>query len=137
MGSPMRDSIPGLRDHALSWRQMLNHWAIQTSQPFFYLYSDSLFSIFLKDFNMLLLLFLSFFHSSNILFSLRCKCVYFLSLFLNSTIVNIQCYIHFGVYIISFHAHFLFRFSHCDPLQTGFYVFLIHLHHSLRTSSLY
>ena len=29
--NPMRDSIPGLRDHALSQRQMLNHWATQVS----------------------------------------------------------------------------------------------------------
>ena len=28
-GSPMRDSIPGPRDHDLSQRQMLNHWATQ------------------------------------------------------------------------------------------------------------
>ena len=30
-GSPMRDSTSGLQDHALSWRQMLNCWAIQAS----------------------------------------------------------------------------------------------------------
>ena len=30
-GSPMWDSIPGLWDHTLSWRQMLNHWATQPS----------------------------------------------------------------------------------------------------------
>ena len=30
-GSPMWDSIPGLQDHALSRRQMLNHWATQAS----------------------------------------------------------------------------------------------------------
>ena len=29
VGSPMWDSIPGLRDHALSQRQMLNHGATQ------------------------------------------------------------------------------------------------------------
>ena len=29
--SPMWDLIPGPRDHALSWRQMLNHWATQVS----------------------------------------------------------------------------------------------------------
>ena len=28
----MRDSIPGLQDQALSWRQTLNHWATQGSQ---------------------------------------------------------------------------------------------------------
>ena len=28
-GSPMQDSIPGPRDHALSWRQTLNRWATQ------------------------------------------------------------------------------------------------------------
>ena len=28
-GSPMRDSIPGPRDHDLSQRQTLNHWATQ------------------------------------------------------------------------------------------------------------
>ena len=28
-GSPMWDSIPGPRDHGLSQRQMLNHWATQ------------------------------------------------------------------------------------------------------------
>ena len=28
-GSPMRDLIPGLQDHALSQRQTLNHWATQ------------------------------------------------------------------------------------------------------------
>ena len=27
VGSPMWDSIPGLRDHTLSQRQILNHWA--------------------------------------------------------------------------------------------------------------
>ena len=31
-GSPMWDSIPGLWDHNLSWRQMLNCWATQASQ---------------------------------------------------------------------------------------------------------
>ena len=31
-GSLMWDSIPGLQGHALSWRQMLNHWATQASQ---------------------------------------------------------------------------------------------------------
>ena len=30
-GSPMWDLIPGLQDHALSRRQMLDHWATQTS----------------------------------------------------------------------------------------------------------
>ena len=30
-GSLMQDSILGLWDHALSWRQMLNHWATQLS----------------------------------------------------------------------------------------------------------
>ena len=30
-GSPMRDSIPGPRDHDLSQRQTLNRWAPQTS----------------------------------------------------------------------------------------------------------
>ena len=30
-GSPMWDSIPGLQDHDMSQRQMLNHWATQTS----------------------------------------------------------------------------------------------------------
>ena len=30
--SPMKDSIPGLRDHDLSWRQTFNHWAAQASQ---------------------------------------------------------------------------------------------------------
>ena len=30
--SPMWDLIPGLRDHTLSWRQPLNHWATQASQ---------------------------------------------------------------------------------------------------------
>ena len=30
-GSPMWDSIPGLQDHTLGWRQMLNHWATQVS----------------------------------------------------------------------------------------------------------
>ena len=29
VGSPMQNSIPGLWDHALSPRQMLNHWATQ------------------------------------------------------------------------------------------------------------
>ena len=28
-GSPMQDSIPGLRDHCLSQRQTLNSWATQ------------------------------------------------------------------------------------------------------------
>ena len=31
-GSPMWDSIPGPRDHALSQRQMLHHWATQAPQ---------------------------------------------------------------------------------------------------------
>ena len=31
VGSLMRDSVPGLQDHTLSWRQMLNHWATQAS----------------------------------------------------------------------------------------------------------
>ena len=31
-GSLMWDSIPGLQDHALSQRQMLNHWATKASQ---------------------------------------------------------------------------------------------------------
>ena len=31
VGSPMWDSIPGLRDHALNQWQMLNHWATQAS----------------------------------------------------------------------------------------------------------
>ena len=30
-GGLMWDSIPALCDHALSWRQTLNHWAIQAS----------------------------------------------------------------------------------------------------------
>ena len=30
-GSLMWDPIPGPRDHNLSWRQMLNHWATQGS----------------------------------------------------------------------------------------------------------
>ena len=29
--SPMWDSIPGLRNHALNWKQTLNHWATQMS----------------------------------------------------------------------------------------------------------
>ena len=35
--SPMWDSIPGPRDHTLSWRQTLNHWATRhpTSEQFF------------------------------------------------------------------------------------------------------
>ena len=33
--SPMRDLIPGPQDHALSWKQMLNHWAIQASLLYF------------------------------------------------------------------------------------------------------
>ena len=35
-GSPMWDLIPGLRDHALSQRQMLNHWATQASHDFIF-----------------------------------------------------------------------------------------------------
>ena len=31
-GSLMQDSIPGPRDHDLSWRQTLNHWATQVPQ---------------------------------------------------------------------------------------------------------
>ena len=31
-GPPMWDLIPGFQDHALSLRQMLNHWATQASQ---------------------------------------------------------------------------------------------------------
>ena len=30
--SPMWDLIPGPRDHTVSWRQMLNHWATQVSR---------------------------------------------------------------------------------------------------------
>ena len=30
-GSLMQDLIPGPRDHDLSWRQTLNHWAIRVS----------------------------------------------------------------------------------------------------------
>ena len=33
-GSPMWDWIPGLRDHDLTWRQILNHWATQASSSF-------------------------------------------------------------------------------------------------------
>ena len=33
-GGLMWDSIPGLQDHALSWRQALNHWATQASHDF-------------------------------------------------------------------------------------------------------
>ena len=32
-GSLMWDSIPGLQDHVLSWRQALNHWATQGFPP--------------------------------------------------------------------------------------------------------
>ena len=32
-GSLMQDSIPGPRDHDLSQRQTLNHWATQVPQP--------------------------------------------------------------------------------------------------------
>ena len=28
-GSPMQDLIPGLQNHALGWRQALNHWDTQ------------------------------------------------------------------------------------------------------------
>ena len=30
-GNPMQDSIPGSRNHVLSWRQMLNHWGTYVS----------------------------------------------------------------------------------------------------------
>ena len=33
-GSPMWDSILGPQGHALSWRQMLHHWAIRASRSF-------------------------------------------------------------------------------------------------------
>ena len=36
-GSLMRDSIPGPQNHNLSQRQMLNHWATQTSHKHFLL----------------------------------------------------------------------------------------------------
>ena len=36
-GSPMRDSILGLQDHALGRRQTPNHWATQASLNFFLL----------------------------------------------------------------------------------------------------
>ena len=35
-GTPMWGSIPGLQDHTLSWRQVLNHWATQGCPIFFY-----------------------------------------------------------------------------------------------------
>ena len=38
-GSPMWDSIPGLQDHDLSGRQMLNHWATQ-APLFIYLFRE-------------------------------------------------------------------------------------------------
>ena len=34
IGSPMWDSIPGLQDHTLDWRQVLNRWANQGSPVF-------------------------------------------------------------------------------------------------------
>ena len=37
VGSRTRDLIPGLKDQALGWRQVLNHWATQASQPTLYL----------------------------------------------------------------------------------------------------
>ena len=33
VGSPIWDLIPGLQDHALSSRRMLNRWATQASHP--------------------------------------------------------------------------------------------------------
>ena len=39
-GSPMWDSIPGVRDHSLSQRQMLNHGAIQVSWILWFLFRD-------------------------------------------------------------------------------------------------
>ena len=36
-GSPMWDSIPGLQDHALGWRQAPNHWATGAAQQWIFL----------------------------------------------------------------------------------------------------
>ena len=49
-GSPMWDSIPGLRDHALNQRQTLNRWATEASQEIIFLWGSKFTPLIVGDY---------------------------------------------------------------------------------------